>query len=231
MSAILVLDEEQEAGEEESNKFIDLLSTIPAIPDVPEPKSERSHLTINFKDGMRVGLEAHTSQRLRQQLDAVVESVQSVKDSVKNFNEAGGTASTLNAKAASPKGRRNKEEELRRQEELEKQMEKETLEKIEAAIKDVSNARRACLRSRNLSVSCPDGLLATFTHDEVSERRVLRVRQEYILKSSGKHPCEEARLRVVTEEQARVITMDGTVIKVSINSFCCFISYFSLSST
>ena len=206
-----------EKDEDERNEFDDLISTMPAIPEICEPRCEESHLSINFNDGMRVGLESQTSTRLKCRLEALKSSVQTLKDSVKKMHSPGMNASTLNAKATSPKGKRNKEDELKKQEELEKQIEKETRERIEATIKDVYDARRAYLGCRNLSVSCPDGLQLTFVHDEVKNelpRKTLSVRQEYVVNENGKHACDDKRSKILTEERARLITIDGTVIKV-----------------
>lgn len=218
---------EAEEDPEQGSEFAELLSTIPDIPALTEPRSEETYLTINFKDGMRLGIDSKTSTRLKDRFETLRTSIDGLKDSVKKLGTAGHVPSALNAKATSPKGKRNKEDELRRQEELEKQLEKETRGRIEEVIKDAYIARQVYLRTGNLSVSCPDGLQLTFVHDEVKKKdaeNILIIRQEYILGGNGKHSCEEVRLKLMKEERARVITMEGTVIKVIMIGFAdCFV--------
>ena len=171
-------------------------------------------MTIGFSDGMRIGMESLTSKKLKDRLETLLAAVEEVKESVKKFNLQGVTSSALNMKTTSPKGRRNKEEEMRRQEEQGKLLEKENREKIRATIKDVCDARRACLRTSNMSVGCPDGLQLTFVHNEVKNGKILSVRQEYVSKSNGESTCEDARLALTKEESARLVTLEGAVIKV-----------------
>ena len=164
-------------------------------------------------------MESLTSKRLKGRLEALLAAVEEVKESVKKSSPQGATSSAPNMKTTSPKGRRNKEEEMRRQEEQGRLLEKENREKIQATIKDVCDARRACLRTSNLSVGCPDGLQLTFVHNEVKDGKVLSVRQEYVAKSKGENACEDERLALMKEESARLVTLEGAVIKVHIHSF------------
>ena len=208
---------------EKYGELFHLLTTIPSVPELPGLTCEESFMTINFSDGMRIGMESLTSKRLRNRLDASLAAVAEVRESVNKLNSPGVIASTLNTKTTSPKGRRNKEEEMRRQEELGKQLEKENREKIQATINDVYNARRACLSTSNLSVSCPDGLQLTFIHDEVKNRKILSVRQEYMSKGNAQNLSgTDARSTIMKEELSRLVTLEGTVLKVQITHYLFF---------
>ena len=217
MSGIFFLfseEEGQEAGEE--NEFLRLISQIPPLPEIKDPCFEDSFLTVNCKDGMRLGIDCRTSTAWQRRLEQLSSSLADAKNAVFKLPVLGGNSNPVNPKGNSPKGKRNKEDEIKRQEELEKQQEKETRDKIEYAISNVCQMRRSHLSTCNLSVSCPDGLQLTFLHDEIRNgdfSRVLHVRQEYVVKGSGKHSCEKTRSKVL-EESSRLVTMDGTVVKV-----------------
>ncbi|XP_065057686.1 sperm-associated antigen 17-like isoform X2 [Rhopilema esculentum] len=206
-------EEGQEAGEE--NEYLRLISQIPPLPEITDPCFEDSFLTINCKDGMRLGIDCRTSTAWRRRLEQLSSSLVDAKNAVYKLPVLGGNNNPVNPKGNSPKGKRNKEDEMKRQEELERQQEKETRDKIEYAISDVCQMRRSHLSTCNLSVSCPDGLQLTFLHDEIKNgdfSRVLHVRQEYVVKGCGKHSCEKTRTKV-SEESSRLVTMTGTVVK------------------
>ena len=201
------------------SELMDLLSSIPSVPELQEPQCEESFMTVNFSDGMRVGMESQTSTKLQKRLDTLIAAIEDVRKSVSNLNAPGFSSNAINTKTTSPKGRRNKEEELRRQEELMRVQEKENRLRIETTIKDVLDARRACLKTSNMFVGCPDGLQLTFVHDEVESGKILNVRQEYVSKGNGKGACDSRRLTLMKEESSRLITMEGAVIKVVIVIF------------
>ena len=213
-------DTEGEGEEKEEHEVMKMASEIPAIPEVKSPCNETSCLTVNFQDGMLVGIASVTSKSLRDDLEKVTSLVEDAKSCAEKLS-LGVIPGATTGKGGSPKGKRKHEDELKRLEELEKQLDRETRSKIQTAIRDVSDIRKMCLGRSNLSINCPDGLQVTFIHSEIKEEefsRQLFLKQEYISSAGGVHPCEKLRMKPAMEELSRYVTVDGTVIKVSSHS-------------
>ena len=107
---------------------------------------------------------------------------------------------------------------MKKQEELEKQLDAERREKIEELRMEIQELRKMDNARNNLYVTCPDGLHVCFSHTEkINENETVKhlvVRQEYPVRSKGVHPCEKERQKPAMEEKVRCVTADGAVIKV-----------------
>ena len=199
------------------NEIMDM--TLPEIPKFTTQLSTYSNISANFEDGMLLSLSSSTGNVKDESQSAILQVISSI---AKEISEVVSQTSSSAAPALkSPKGKRGKkEDELKIQEELERQQQKEEfMKRLTQRKKEIVDAVCENERKKNLYVTTPDGLHVSFHHDLIIENfeQLESAEKSFYLKQyrlTNTLPEETLENLDKVDEKYQCITDAGHVVKV-----------------